>query len=107
MTTTFDPAAKSTREEQGERLLRHLRRGRLQVRSSHSLARLIGVHQRSVGFIVSGLRREGVLVGSVHGEGYYIIQTQEELDETMGHIAARKRGIDMTLDAISSAWRQR
>lgn len=98
---------KDTREEQGRRLLAHLRLGKSGVRSSHELSVLAGIRQRSVGFVVSDLRRGGTLVGSAHGEGYYLISNERELHDTMDHIEARKRGIDMTLDALRNAWDQR
>ena len=74
--------------------------GRAHRRSSYDLARSAGIPQRSVGFAVNRLRRQGILVGSVHGEGYYLIETASELAETLEHIERRKRGIDLTLAAL-------
>lgn len=68
--------------------------------SSYEVAAAMGVPQRSVGFMVSRLRKLGYPIGSVHGEGYYLIETREELEATIDHIERRKRGIDQTVDAL-------
>lgn len=85
-------------------LLSLLRLGKGKVRSSHELSRLIGEPQKSIGFAVSALRQEGHAIGSVHGEGYYLIETVEELEETIAHISKRKAGIDRTIAALRSGF---
>lgn len=70
------------------------------------LARKLGVPQRTIGFMVSRLRQHGFLVGSIHGEGYYLIQTEDELDDTIRHIEKRKAGIDRTLNALRTAFEE-
>lgn len=81
-------------------LLGLLKGGRRNVRSSYDLARHVGISQRSVGFSVNRLRRRGHPIGSVHGEGYYLIETEAELAATIDHIERRKRGIDQTIAAL-------
>lgn len=88
------------RERDAHRVGLCLDYGRAHLRSSYDLARRAGIPQRSIGFAVNELRRQGVLVGSVHGEGYYLIETAAELAETLEHIERRKRGIDLTLAAL-------
>jgi hypothetical protein len=78
--------------------------GRAACRSSYSIARQIGVPQRSVGFIANAARRKGYAVGSAHGEGYFMIETREELDATIGHIEGRIHGIRLTIEALEDAW---
>jgi hypothetical protein len=70
--------------------------GRDACRSSYSISRQIGTPQRSIGFIANAARRGGHLVGSVHGEGYYLIETRDEFDATISHIAGRVAGIQRT-----------
>lgn len=88
-------------------LLKLLKPGKRSVMSSYELARRIGVNQRAVGFMVSDLRLGGEPVGSVHGEGYYIIESPDELAETIEHIERRKRGIDRTVQALISGFSER
>lgn len=90
--------------DHGPGVLAALRPGRAAVTSSYAIARQVGMPQRSVGFAVNRLRREGHLIGSVHGEGYYLIETETELAETLEHIEVRKRGIDRTLRALTESW---
>ena len=87
-----------------EYLLRFLRNGKAGIRSSYELASCMGVGQKTIGFKVSSLRKKGYLIGSVHGEGYYFISSQDELDETVAHIERRKAGIDRTISALNGAW---
>jgi biotin operon repressor len=88
-------------------LLSKLEPGAERVKSSYVLARETGVAQRAIGFMVNRLRREGHLIGSIHGEGYYLIATEDELDSTIAHIEARKVGIDQTIEALEDAWESR
>lgn len=84
-------------------LLPLLASGKENIRGSHELAAMLGVNQRSIGFMVSKLRRLGHLVGSVPSKGYYMIENMDEYRETYDHIAGRKRGIDLTLEAMGAA----
>lgn len=85
-------------------LLGELGWGMASVRPSHEIAESLGVNQRAIGFIVGRLRKAGCPIGSVHGSGYYLIQTDEELEDTISHIEARKRGIDATINALREAY---
>lgn len=90
----------------GEIMIELLRHGRNNVRSSYALAEELGVPQRTVGFAVNRLRKAGHLIGSVHGEGYYLIDTPEELAETIEHIEKRKAGIDATVASLRASFRK-
>jgi biotin operon repressor len=59
--------------------------------------------QRAIGGVVHRAREMGVAVGSVHGEGYYIIETDEELEETIAHIERRARGLRETVELLRIA----
>ena len=85
------------------KLLGELGWGISSIRPGHEIAKALGVHQRSVGFMVGRLRKAGCPIGSVHGGGYYLIQTDEELEDTVAHIEGRKRGIDATVAALREA----
>jgi hypothetical protein len=79
--------------------------GKDRCRSSYEIARDLGIAQRSVGFVANYARRRGHLVGSVHGEGYYLIVTEGELDETIRHIRGRVSGINTTIAALAHNWK--
>jgi hypothetical protein len=81
--------------------------GRDACRSSYSISRQIGTPQRSIGFIANAARRGGHLVGSVHGEGYYLIETRDEFDATISHIAGRVAGIQRTIGCLEDSWSAR
>lgn len=78
--------------------------GRDEARSSYDLASELGIGQRKVGFMVNKLRAEGHLIGSLHGQGYFMIRTWDEYVDTMAHIEKRKQGIDKTLSSLRGAW---
>jgi|SRR6185503_10108615 len=104
MTRALD--ARRTSDAHVPAFLASLGHGRDDVRSSYWLAGRIGVGQRSVGFIANAARRQGHLVGSVHGEGYYLIETQDELDATISHIEIRIAGIQRTIMQLRHSWSQ-
>ena len=81
-----------------------LGRGRDNVTSSYTIATRLGVPQQTIGFMVNDLRKQGHLIESVYGEGYYLIETAEELADTIRHIEQRKAGIDRTIRALEGAW---
>lgn len=87
------------------KLLKLLRKGARRIRSSYELADILGVSQRNIGFMVSRLRKDGNPIGSIHGLGYYIISTEEELAATVEHIERRKKGIDQTIKNLTEAYR--
>lgn len=90
-----------------EEFVAFLKRGKANVKSSYELAYLTDIPQREIGFVVSDLRKQGYLIGSVHGQGYYLIETEEELEHTIGHISKRKAGIDATIKALEESWGSR
>jgi len=92
-------------EQDEKRLLKHLKRGSQNVTSSYALADTLAIPQKSIGFVVNRLRRQGHPVGSIHGEGYYLIKTEAELEATVAHIAKRKIGIDQTIKALRHGFR--
>jgi hypothetical protein len=42
----------------------------------------------------------GICVGSAHGLGYYLVETREELDETIAHIERRISGLRETVSLL-------
>ena len=58
-----------------DELLSILLPGRDGILDSYSLAACLGVNQRAIGSLVNELRQRGHLVGSAHGRGYYLIQS--------------------------------
>jgi hypothetical protein len=78
--------------------------GRANAIGSDELARIAGIRQIQVPLFVRELRRNGVLVGSAHRGGYYLIQTEEELESTLDHILSRIQGHLQTERDLRSAW---
>lgn len=83
--------------------VRQLRPGLAAIRSSYDLAVAIGVNQRAVGYIARDARLEGHAVGSAHGHGYYLIETEAERAATIAHLESRARGILDTVKALRNA----
>lgn len=92
------------RDEMAARLVRQLGKGRANIRGGHDLAEALGVSQRMIGGVVHRAREQGALVGSSHGEGYYLIQTRDELDATIAHIERRARGLRETITLLRDAF---
>jgi biotin operon repressor len=92
--------AQTISQQDEKAVLKTLRKGAKSVTSSYDISERTGVPQRSVGFVVSRLRKQGKPIGSIHGEGYFIIRNQQELEDTVAHIAKRKAGIDQTIKSL-------
>lgn len=89
------------------RLLALLRPGVDNIASSYELASQLHVNQREVGYLVKDLRHAGHLIGSVHGGGYYLIETEGEYETTREHLVSRINGGLATIDKLDQAWAMR
>lgn len=78
--------------------------GLANIISGHEVGRRAGIRQRAVGPIVTMLRHKGHLIGSVHGKGYYMIETLQEFYATRSHIEGRKAAIDETIACLDESW---
>ncbi len=92
------------RDAAARRLVDLLGRGREAIKGGHQIAGELGISQRAVGGVVHRAREMGVPVGSVHGEGYYIIENEGELEETIAHIERRARGLRETVELLRIGW---
>lgn len=73
--------------------------------SSYELARILGINQRVVGGLVKRLRDTGHLIGSTHGEGYYLVTNENEYLSTRDHLHARIAGGLKTIEKHDEAWK--
>jgi hypothetical protein len=64
------------------------------------IARRLDIKQNLVGGLVSDMRMQRALVGSVNARGYYKIQNEEQLLETISHIGKRIGGLQETISQM-------
>lgn len=100
-----NPSDKVTnRDAKALSLLHLLHLGSENMLTGYKVAELLGVHQRAVGGIVHRARELGICVGSAHGLGYYLVETEEELEETIHHIEKRISGLRETAALLRANW---
>ncbi|MGQ0668400.1 MAG: hypothetical protein ACT4PO_01780 [Actinomycetota bacterium] len=78
---------------------RELGTGRNGARKAADLAEALGVSEREIRSCVEELRGRGVLVGSGQ-DGYYLIETVAELEETARHLVSRASRMLRTVRAM-------
>ena len=75
--------------------------------SGPEIAERIGMEPYTyMGLLVNAARHQGYLVGSRDGEGYWLIETKEELADTIGLLSGRIKGTQSTIAALKRAGRK-
>lgn len=77
-----------------------LPKGNKEPLGSPEIAERLGIKQNLIGGLINDMRRQGALVGSVNGLGYYKIQNEDQLLDTIAHIVKRIGGIQDTVTTL-------
>lgn len=97
-----------SRETDKRKIKRALRAGKRFAKTADKLQRETGIEnsrtQEPIRGMIRELIKEGLPVGSLPKCGYWIIKTEEELEEVIKNLKSRTRGITKRVKDIKKAF---
>ena len=81
-------------------------RGRENAITSKTLSEYLGSPRRSIRKAIELLIADGALIGSCQ-DGYYVIETQEELEEVVAVLRSRATSIFARYGSLKRAWERK